>query len=282
MAIFSIEEIKNLYEPFPLDAHKIREGSRSKSGKIQWFVYLDRPAIQKRLDVLFPGEWSSILGDFHRAPDYVTVTTTIAIRGIARAFNGGASPKWAEDDIDEDKEKGAATDSFRRAASLWGLGLYCYEGFRIWTDGYEKNDYKMRDAVTKDAWTQFERMYNDMFKSSPQPDPTPSAAKPAVVERTDIAPRGDEPMARVAGAETLTPEQVKDAKRKLGNGGKRSIGEPGIGPAFAQWTKKHKVDQADALAAMNVKYLSEWAGSRDEMLDLLRNHFNTRDEDGAE
>lgn len=53
--------------------------------------------------------------------------------------------------------------------------------------------------------------------SSPTPPVKDEKPELVVVERTDITPRDDEPMARVAGAEPLTPEQVDDAKRRLGN-----------------------------------------------------------------
>lgn len=131
----------------------------------------------------------------------------------------------------------------------------------------------------------------------PTPPSTPTTPpakaelpKPAIVERVelDISPAVEEALPKAAGAENEAPpspfSQSKKVEtplnsKKLRRGATQS---DGLGPAFAQWTKKHNVDQATALAAMNVKYLSEWASSVDEMLDLLRNHFHTRDDEGGE
>lgn len=267
MPAFTPEEIAALYDPFPVEAHKIREGSRTRNGKIQWFVYLDRPAIQKRLDVLFPGEWSSTLSDFHRGADYVTVTTTITIRGVARAFNGGASPKWADDEIDQDKEKGAATDSFRRAASMWGLGLYCYEGYTIYTEGYEKGQYEKRDAVTADAWAQFERKYHAQFNGGEIAPP--STAAPAIVKKPEQP--GPKPVAK------------SNAREKLANDGAHRLAtddKAAKSAAFGQWFEKHKdvlpnSQKTVLIDALGITFPSDFDGTVDDMLGKLHEHYKT-------
>lgn len=159
MSIFTPQEINRLYEPFALDEHEIREGATTRNGKIQWFVYVKRGAIQRRLDELFVGEWATS-AEIYRGAKYVSAMMTLTIRGIARVFNG------AEDgDFDENIEKSALTDTFKRVASMWGIGLYLSESLpKIYTDGYKdkdsKPDWTLKRQRENEAWEQFKRWYN--------------------------------------------------------------------------------------------------------------------------
>lgn len=160
-----------LYAPFPLEAHSIREGHKNKAKtKIQWFVYLDRAAIQRRLDSLLPLQWSFDFKETHRGAGYVTVTIGITINGITRVFNGGQDGYNADTPLDSDLEKGAFTEAFRRAASLWGCGLYLYAmDFAIWTDAYPDNNWDEAKKRQNEAWAKFEQWYNRQFGVQNQP-----------------------------------------------------------------------------------------------------------------
>lgn len=160
-----------LYAPFPLEAHSIREGHKNKAKtKIQWFVYLDRAAIQRRLDSLLPLQWSFDFKETHRGAGYVTVTIGITINGITRVFNGGQDGYNADTPLDSDLEKGAFTEAFRRAASLWGCGLYLYAmDFAIWTDAYADNNWDEAKKRQNEAWAKFEQWYNRQFGVQNQP-----------------------------------------------------------------------------------------------------------------
>lgn len=211
MTTFTKEEIDALYAPFPIEAHTTREGHKNKAGtKIQWFTYLDRAAVQRRLETLFPGEWSIDIIETHRESDYVTVSLKMTIRGISRSCNGGQSLKFDKDTIDEDKEKGAWTEAFRRVASVWGIGLYLYEmDFAIWTDSYESGNWDQQKQRTNEAKSKFADWYNKQAK--------PAVAKPTngnhalpPAERPTVAPSqngngshaGDKP-AQPKGSERL-------------------------------------------------------------------------------
>lgn len=179
---FTQEEIDALYAPFPLEAHTTREGHKNRAGtKIQWFSYVDRAAVQRRLEKLFPGEWSIDILETHRESDYVTVSLRLTIRGISRSCNGGQSLKFDKDTIDEDKEKGAWTEAFRRAASVWGIGLYLYEmDYAIWTDSYESGNWDQQRQRENDAKSKFAQWYSRQFSpNGSHPTPPTAPAPPA-------------------------------------------------------------------------------------------------------
>src|SRR5512147_1289403 len=99
---FTQDELNRLRAPFPLDWHIIREGYKA-GGKMRWFVYIDRSAVQDLLDEVFPGEWETSKPDLyftqsqytdrdgvtHIVP-VVSATVGITIRGITR-WDGGDS-----------------------------------------------------------------------------------------------------------------------------------------------------------------------------------------------
>jgi hypothetical protein len=178
--IFTPDEIAQLYAPFPLPAHSIREGYKNKAKtRVRWFVYLDRIAIQRRLDELFPGEWEFSVNEIFRAEHYVNITATLTIRGISRTFNGGQSEPANSKSDPENLEKGAMTDTFRRCASLWGFGAYINDGVDIYTAGYAEDNWNEHQQREVEAKKIFQSWYNNQFGPEPKSDsPTPPAEKP--------------------------------------------------------------------------------------------------------
>lgn len=172
-------EIEALYAPFPAEAHTVREGMRNKAKtKIRWFTYLNRVAVQKRLEDVFPGEWEFTVDREYRTESYITFVVTMTIRGIKRTFNGGAALRYKDDEFDQDTEKGAMTEAFRRVAALWGVGAYLYDGPTIWTDSYEEADWDKQKALQSEATQKWQRWYNDQFNikpATPQIVTTPTA-----------------------------------------------------------------------------------------------------------
>lgn len=186
---FTPDEIEAFYAPFPLEAHSIREGNKNKKGThMRWFVYLDRIAIQRRLDDLFIGEWEFTPTDVHRQESYVNITATMTIRGVSRSFNGGHGNSYG--DPNEDMEKGAMTDTFRRVGSLWGLGAYLYNSVEIWTEAYEKGDWSKRNALEVEAKRKFQSWYNEQYPANGNGNTQP---KPEVPNDPPAPPQPETP-----------------------------------------------------------------------------------------
>lgn len=153
--------LRKLYEPFPAEDHEVRELRKTKAGKIQWSVYIRREAITRRLDALLPFEWEFKTNEPRREAEYVACKGSLIIKGMARDNNGAASAKGFDSDgapvpPDENTEKAAITDCFKRCASSWGIGLYLQSAPDIYTDGYNKGDWdtmrqREREALDKVA-----------------------------------------------------------------------------------------------------------------------------------
>jgi hypothetical protein len=133
--------VQKLNAVFPLSDHNIRKGG-GYGDNTQWFVYIKKDAIVRRLDSLFPMEWETKLSDIRRTIhndgefDYgtSTVSCAIIIKDKTRESNGSSVDKPINKYVNKKKtvigytsentEKSAATDAFKRAARMWGIGLY--------------------------------------------------------------------------------------------------------------------------------------------------------------
>lgn len=174
---FTMDELNALYAPFPLNAHKIREGHKV-GNKIRWFVYVDRPIVQERLERVFPLQWGIEPPITTAQPGGIAVAVGITIRGLTRWYNGSA----------ETDAKDAMTDGFRRAASMWGVALYIYDmPIAIKTAEYPKGDWKVKQQMEDEAWGIFENWYRKEFEGAsastnsrpPMSPPKPQQNAPA-------------------------------------------------------------------------------------------------------
>lgn len=151
------DEIDRLKAPFPLEAHSIREGNKTKSGKIQWFVYMEKTEVESRLNEVFGGEWGSTQPVLTVIGNNVAATIGITIRGITRGNTG-------EDSNGQEKAKGATTDAFRRAAADWGVAKYLWEMEEIiYTDGYDAGNWDQQKQRKNDAFAKFKSWYQKKF-----------------------------------------------------------------------------------------------------------------------
>lgn len=171
-----------LYKRFDLEEHEIREGGKSGE-RIQWFIYVNREPIQARLDNLFFMAWNLEYFDRHIGGDYVGVTCAITINGVSRQYSGGQGLNGSKA-VSEDTIKGAYTDAFKRAASMWGMGLYLQYAPKIFTAGYTKGDWAARRQRETEAWGQFVAWYNGVKYEEPKVIEEPrktTNARPVVV-----------------------------------------------------------------------------------------------------
>lgn len=196
-----------LYKRFELDEHEIREGGKSKSGKIQWFIYVNREPIQARLDELFFMAWNLDYFDRHVGADYVAVTCAITINGVVRQYSGGQGLNGKKS-VDEDTIKGAYTDAFKRAASMWGMGLYLQNAPQIWTEGYENGNWAQKDERETEAWAKFTAWYNGVKYEQPKQQPRQN--------RATTSPNGNNPPQQPQNA-NLPPSSAKNGQTN-GNG----------------------------------------------------------------
>ena len=267
MGKFTAEEIAALYAPVDLKDHSIREGSKSKTGKIQWFVYADRVAVQKRLDELFPGEWEFNPLREHRGQGYMSVVAEIVIRDVRRGYNGGGSLNYSGDTFDEDTEKGAMTDTFRRCASMWGIGLYLYDGPEILTAPYAKGDWNARDAAEAEAKRQFAKWYAQRYEGEVNTDtgeivpPPPQKATP----KSKQAPSVADPKVAAPAPRMTPPQWTSDKSGPVQPDEETIDGDLRVmddAKAFVSNWRLAGLDDGDMLAALGVERLSAWDKGR--------------------
>ena len=194
------EDIAKLKAPFTVAEHEARQGYKNNPpnkspDKIRWFVYVRREAIINRLDELFPGEWECEMINEQTFQGYATATCRITIRGLKRDGTGNGNGS-----NDGNNEKGAATDAFKRAASMWGIGLYLQNTPQIWTD-YNDQD-KYNKAWRQDAENQFNRWLSSLGTTL-----TAKQGRGAIIVRPNSSPSSD-------NGNTTQPEQEAGTEPK--------------------------------------------------------------------
>lgn len=107
------ENVKALTAPFALREHYWRQG-----GKGRELVYIEEEAISTRLDSVDPAWELTVMGVWATREKEVAAHVRLTVCGVTRDGIGQAEVGGAE------AEKTAATDAFKRAARLFGIGRY--------------------------------------------------------------------------------------------------------------------------------------------------------------
>ena len=165
------EIIKKLKEPFNCGdvEWKIQVTSQDKNRGMA-VAYLDARAVQKCLDeVVGPFNWKNVYSLWH---DHSQIC------GIS-IFNAERSEWVTKWDGAENSEiepiKGGLSDSFKRAASVWGIGRYLYQINGIWVDVEAKGK---SFAIKQDQLAKLEAEYNAVvsriFETAPKQQDVPA------------------------------------------------------------------------------------------------------------
>ena len=124
------EMIKKLREPFSSKEidWKIQVTTQDKS-KGMAVVYMDARAVQKRLDeVVGAFNWKNVYSLWHDNSQICGISIFNAERNEwVTKFDGA-------ENSDIEPIKGGLSDSFKRAAAVWGIGRYMYEIDGIWVE----------------------------------------------------------------------------------------------------------------------------------------------------
>lgn len=130
------DQLAALAAPFPSDEIGWRVASTNKDrSKAMAVAYIDARTVQRRLDEVMGCDWQNEI--IVQSSGLVTCKIGLLIDGIWRwRMDGTAAvreqkPEGEKLDIKEEQEremsqKGAASDSFKRAAVQWGIGRYIY------------------------------------------------------------------------------------------------------------------------------------------------------------
>lgn len=239
------DELQALRAPLPLKAHQVREGSAKN--KVQWLVYLDRVAIIQHLDDIFPGEWSNTMNTIQLANGVIVSDCHITIRGITRGLNGADSSSFAPHDV----PKSAGSDAFKRAAQMWGVGLYLYDAPDLWTEGgYGKGndtDWKKKNAQEQEALNRFATWYKSLTDASQPRQDAPPTTQPVTKAEAPTKPEN--------APKTVAKHWIDDdASRKK----------------FWAYTQNDLgLAQVDVYLALGVSSLHDFTGTKEQAVSML-------------
>ena len=148
------EIIKRLHEPFGAKEieWKIQVTTQDKKRGMA-VAYMDARAVQKRLDeVVGAFDWKNVYSLWH---------DNSQICGIS-IFNDDRS-EWitkfdGAENSDIEPIKGGLSDSFKRAATVWGIGRYLYEIDGVWVEIEPKGK---SFAIKQNQYGKLENEYNN-------------------------------------------------------------------------------------------------------------------------
>ena len=171
MNFMNIEEIlKKLKSPFPYEDidWKVQVTNKDKTRGMA-VPYLDSRAIQKRLD--------DAVGAMNWTNEFMLWQDKSQICGIGLydAERGAWVMKYdGAENTDIEPVKGGLSDSFKRAAVLWGIGRYLYDMESIWVE-IEPSGKSYR--IKKSEYDKLRRHYDKSVAALADGAPAPKAQR---------------------------------------------------------------------------------------------------------
>lgn len=181
--------------------------------------YVKSRAIQSRLDdVVGPYNWKAEYKPWHPVARS-NQTTASQLCGISVYCEDRKEwiQKWdGAENTDIEPVKGGISDSFKRAAVLWGIGRYLYGLDGAWVDLEQKGKNPViRDSEMQRLNRQYEKAMNlppsNTMPFPGQQDPQPPAPPTAVPY--DYAVRAAQPRQFASGNGMILQLQGRDGKR---------------------------------------------------------------------
>lgn len=149
------EIIKRLREPFSSQEieWKIQLTTQDKARGMV-VAYMDARAVQRRLDeVIGPFNWKNVYSLWHDNSQICGISIYNAERNEwVTKFDGA-------ENSDIEPVKGGLSDSFKRAASVWGIGRYLYEMEGVWVEIEPRGK---SFVIRQDQYGKLERAYNTL------------------------------------------------------------------------------------------------------------------------
>ena len=200
------EIIRRLREPFNGREieWKIQVTSQDKQRGMA-VAYMDARAVQKRLDeTVGPFNWKNVYSLWHDNSQICGISIFYDERKEwVTKFDGA-------ENSDFEPIKGGLSDSFKRAASVWGIGRYLYEMEGIWVEIEARGK---SFVIKQNEYVRLEREYNAMlnriFGARQAQQGNPSGQAPAANTRqTQAASASNARQAQTASAANARQTQA--------------------------------------------------------------------------
>lgn len=203
------EIIKRLREPFGGREieWKIQVTSQDKQRGMA-VAYMDARAVQKRLDeTVGPFNWKNVYSLWHDNSQICGISIFYDERKEwVTKFDGA-------ENSDFEPIKGGLSDSFKRAASVWGIGRYLYEMEGVWVEIESRGK---SFVIKQNEYGRLEREYNTMlnriFGARQAQQGNPSGQAPAANTRqAQTAPAANGRQTQAASASNARQAQAASA-----------------------------------------------------------------------
>lgn len=203
------EIIRRLREPFNGREieWKIQVTSQDKQRGMA-VAYMDARAVQKRLDeTVGPFNWKNVYSLWHENSQICGISIFYDERKEwVTKFDGA-------ENSDFEPIKGGLSDSFKRAASVWGIGRYLYEMEGVWVEIEARGK---SFVIKQNEYVRLEREYNAMlnriFGARQAQQGNPSGQAPAANTRqTQAASAANARQAQTASAANARQTQAEPA-----------------------------------------------------------------------
>ena len=200
------EIIRRLREPFNSREieWKIQVTSQDKQRGMA-VAYMDARAVQKRLDeTVGPFNWKNVYSLWHDNSQICGISIFYDERKEwVTKFDGA-------ENSDFEPIKGGLSDSFKRAASVWGIGRYLYEMEGVWVEIEARGK---SFVIKQNEYVRLEREYNAMlnriFGARQAQQGNPSGQAPAANTRqTSAASASNTRQAQTASAANARQTQA--------------------------------------------------------------------------
>lgn len=164
------EILAALRVPFSAGNIKIKMQTQPKegeTGKALCVAYIDSRDVMQRLDDVIGGEWS----DSYSAGINGGVECKLTIMGITRADVGTAD--------ENEKEKSAYSDAFKRAGVKFGIGRFLYDLPKMWAECTKSGKYwNMNRGEMERMQSSIQSYLNKTTVARYEPATVPAPANP--------------------------------------------------------------------------------------------------------
>jgi hypothetical protein len=260
------EDIKRLLEPFDFKdvEWKIQFTNQEKTSGMA-VAYLNSRAIQSRLDF--------VIGATNWKNTYAPWQNNAQICGLSiydSERNDWVTKYDGAENTDIEPVKGGLSDSFKRAACMWGIGRYLYEIGGVWVE-IEQRGKSM--GIKNDQYGKLATEYNKAIDKILN---TTTNGKPPIVPTEQKAPDKPQEAAPKAATtpqpvnptETKTPILEKEGEEVV-NGIAAIIKTEKDGVPFFSETEKEEARQIIRVARMNDNGVAQLRNFQDFLSEQL-------------
>lgn len=196
-------DLQKLKEPFPKDEIEWRSQTLTRDGeKALALAYIQRKHVIHRLnEVCGVDGWQSSFTETAKGRIICTISINVGGNWVSKSDGAG--------DTQVEAEKGAISDAFKRAASMWGIGLYLYDVDAPWVpcETYERNGKKYFSKWKVDPWT--------CVKNQPAPRITKEKIADAAEKKAQAHKAKSEQFAKDFTAQIATADSMKALQKMI-------------------------------------------------------------------